>query len=104
MCTGSPKGHKAPPRPAPRADRLRADFESHPDAIGRDSIHRAILESLHRPLDGPAGRAVCQAHGDVNLSLRVVVIRHPLAATFSPNDLANVRADCEQPGAQILGK
>jgi len=40
----------------------------------------------------------------VNLSPGIVVTRHPLGPTFSPNDFANIRADHEQRGDQILGK
>jgi len=40
----------------------------------------------------------------VNLSPGIVVTRRPLGPTFSPNDLANIRADHEQLGDQILGK
>src|SRR5262249_45485248 len=43
---------KAPPQPAFDVDRLRADLESHHDAIGRYPILRAILDSFHRERDG----------------------------------------------------
>jgi hypothetical protein len=39
-----------------------------------------------------------------NLSPGIVVTRHPLGPTFSPTDLANIRANHEQLGDQILGK
>jgi len=74
----------------------------HCNTIDINAVFRAIFDALHDTLHRPKYRAQFQLNGQIDFSLRIIVVAAPLAITLPANDFTDVGAKCENTRTQMI--